>query len=77
VLPLLLANISIFAPKEAEGQYLASIEDATGSSGSGEGNTRGCLNRPSENNGDCEEATKNGTTIYYCVNSWVFHDCVK
>lgn len=37
----------------------------------------GCVNRPSENNGDCEENTVDGVVVYNCVTSWAFHDCVK
>jgi hypothetical protein len=33
----------------------------------------GCISRTNENNGDC---TTDGV-LYFCENSWMFHDCVK
>ena len=33
----------------------------------------GCYTRPGDNNGDC---TTDGT-VYFCENSFWFHDCVK
>lgn len=41
--------------------------------------TEGCVNRPSENDGKCDEFTSIGVKVYDCKKPWFYqsNDCVK